>query len=221
MYFRRPLFLLSFAGALIVAYSGTGLIVLAVIIPLVLLKRGRLDAVLLLGAILFVLVAFASELQLDVFVNRMDEFSNVRTSGFARFLSIFYLIDDYMLPDLGRALYGLGAGAITHMANLTYYKIHDPSWGKLVFEYGFIGAAVYFPCMAVMIFATRQHIFIKLALALQFLVLGGYLLTPIVHVLFLALVVWPFSEESNAVEIMPARMARGGERMRAAWEGRP
>jgi hypothetical protein len=216
MYFKRALFLLVFAGALIVAYSGTGLIVLALVTPLVLLKRGRLDAVLALGAMLFVLVAFASELQLSVFVNRLDEFSNVRSSGFARFLSIFYLIDDFMLPDLGRALYGLGAGAITHMANLTYYKIHDPSWGKLVFEYGFVGAAMYFPCMAAIVFSTRQHLFIKIALTIQFLVLGGYLLTPIVHVLFLALVVWPFSAENAEIEIIPARAMPNPGRMRTA-----
>ncbi len=223
LHFRRLFYIAAFAGALIVAYSGTGLIVLAVVIPLVLMKRGRLDAVLLLGALLFVLVAFASELQLQVFIDRIDEFQNVRSSGFARFLSIFYLIDDFLLPDPSAALFGMGAGSIGHMMNFVYYKVHDPSWGKLVFEYGFLGAAVYLPCMAVMVFGTSQHKFIKLALAIQFLALGGYLLTPIVHVLMLALVVWPYTEETSAIEVLPA--AEEGEisrdrllprRMRAA-----
>ncbi|HVJ55904.1 MAG TPA: hypothetical protein VM689_25810 [Aliidongia sp.] len=212
MHFRRPAYLLAFAAALIVSYSGTGLIILAVVTPIVLAKRGRLDAIFLLGAAAAVLIVFASELQLSIFVNRLDEFSNVRSSGFARFLSIFYLINDYMLPDLGSALFGLGSGAITHMANLTYYKIHDPSWGKLVFEYGFVGALVYFPCMGRIVFGTKQHAMIKLALVIQFLVLGGYLLTPIVHVLFLALVVWPFSGESvpdrSASALEPAEIER-------------
>ena len=205
LHFRRLYRLIVYAAAMAVAYSGTGLILLGLLVPLMLIRSGRFGLLLVLGALLLLVYAFADDLHLTALLDRATEFSNVRSSGFARFVSIFYLISDYQLSDIPRLLRGLGAGAITRMNDVTYYRIHDPTWGKMVFEYGVLGAAVYFPCFIRMLRpAGHGGGYLLIALLVQYFFLGGYLLTPVVHALFLALLVWPWSEGTRTGTTAPA-----------------
>jgi len=90
LYFRRVGFQLAYLAAWSVSYSGTGLMLLASpgrsfsIGP----ARWRFAFVLLAaGAILLSLGSF---IQLDIIAGRTGEFGAEDSSGFARFLSIFY-----------------------------------------------------------------------------------------------------------------------------------
>ncbi|HLY56021.1 MAG TPA: hypothetical protein VKS60_10720 [Stellaceae bacterium] len=206
--FKRWFRIGIYAAAMLVAYSGTGLILLGLLVPVMLLRAGRYGGLLVFGAALLLVRAFADDLHLTMLIDRVGEFSNIRSSGFARFVSIFFLINDFQLNDLGSFMWGLGAGSITHMNDVTYYLVHDPTWGKIVFEYGLLGAVVYFPCFIRMLHPTRRDGYVCAALLIQYLILGGYLLTPLVHALFLSLLVWPWSGQPAASRGSPSDRPR-------------
>ena len=215
LWFRRPFRYFVYAAAMVVAYSGTGVMLLALLVPIMAVRRGRFDLLMLAVAAVMLIRAFADDLHLTMFFDREGEFSNIRSSGFARFISPFYLIDDFQIGDVPHLLWGYGAGNITRMNSITYYLIHDPTWGKMIFEYGAVGALVYFPCFVRLLKPRDHNGYLVLALLVQYLVMGGYLLTPVVHALFLALLVWPWP----AADGMPRRSAP--ERFRRAVRHEP
>jgi hypothetical protein len=194
LYFGSWQRLLLYLAALSVTFSGTGLIILAVLVPVFLARQHRY---VLLSLILLAVVTgglWAPVMGLGNFVSRINEFSSTDTSGYARFISIFRIIHDDILPEADTLFFGMGAGSIKAIAAQVNYAVHDPSWGKIIFEYGLIGALSYFPFM-ICVFVTSPRIFyVKAALALQFLFLGEYILSPTVHGLILALLAWPDAE---------------------------
>lgn len=195
--FRRlPIFLFG----IIVTFSGTGLIILFLTMPFYLIYKKHY--ILFLGLTILVLTAalWTPYLGLDFLVKRATEITNTQSSGYARFISMFPFIRDYILPDPATFLFGRGAGSIPWSngdVRLVDYEIFNPTWAKIFFEYGFIGALFYFPFMAFLFLRSKKSILLKVALATQFLLLGEYALTPTVHGLILAFLVWPMREENE------------------------
>lgn len=187
-----------YAAALGVTYSGTGLVMLALIVPFILIRQRRYGwCAFLLAAVLAVL--FVPLPGLERFTDRLAEFTNSETSAYARFLSMFHLIHDAVLPQPGGLFFGLGAGSIKDTVGHYHYAVHDPSWGKIVFEYGLIGALAYFPLIVTVFAQAQRSNAIKAALALQFLFLGEYILSPTVHGLVMALLAWPTRKSQEEV----------------------
>lgn len=185
---RKPLLGL-FVLALVLSYSGTGLMVLAVALPVLVVARARIG--LLLAALLAVLVVVgvAQALDVDVFAKRAAEIANPGSSGFARFVGGFYLWDQFLWHEPLRALFGYGAGSFDRYEKLASYPVAGMALTKMVFEFGVLGALAYFGFLFYCVFATRAPMALRVAIASTFLLSGNYI--SFAHGLALTLLVWP------------------------------
>lgn len=214
---QRALRLALYGGGLLVAYSGTGLLLIALLTPYILLRRGNLH-LLLFGAGALILLAFsASALNLDTVFNRVGEFSSEDSSGFARFVSPFYLFRDFMTTPEEFFL-GHGPGSILEIMKQASYKgyvSHDPTWIKAVIEYGVVAGflLLIYTGMAMLVGpASRAFGFAMLCLLLF---MGGYLLNPVMHFLFVTLMAWP-----NARPAVNGQATRGRSPLMAGFQPR-
>jgi hypothetical protein len=188
-FFRPSWRLIVLATALALSFSGTGLVLFCAIVPLMLLTRGR-------GGILLVAVPAAVLLggilagpKIVLLLDRLQEFNSDQSSGFARFISPFFLFHDYLYPHTYTTLFGMGPGSIEGFSLKTAYLVHDPTWGKLIFEYGFLGALPFAIFVCHCFFAGARSIWLASALFINYLLLGGNLVDARLQVLILVLVV--------------------------------
>jgi hypothetical protein len=202
--FFRPSYRLFIIGlGLFVSFSGTGVVLCLVFIPLLLLRRGN-SSLLLLAAVLAVLVLiFSSSPYLSPYLDRFGEFGATHSSGFARFLSPFYLFNDFIFTSTRNTLFGLGPGAIETFFNNYYTEVHDPTWGKLFFEYGLVGTLPFALFVTCSFFADTPTKWLAGALFLNWLLMGGYLLSAPWACLILPLAIWHRSVRMRAGARLP------------------
>lgn len=198
VYFKSiPRILLLFA-AIAVTFSGTGLILLFIFLPVYLIQQKKF-LILLLG-MLAVLSAplWAPLVGLERTVDRASEFGRSNSSAYARFFSMIPTLENHAFTDDTRIAFGNGAGSILRLfhGGLIDYEVFNPSWGKMVFEYGIVGFLAYFLFMGFVLFRSGASLYVKMSLLLAFLFLGEYVLSPVVHGLILALLVWPSRQEA-------------------------
>jgi hypothetical protein len=131
------------AAGLIVSFSGSG--IFAIIAGFLLPRSiGRVPVFIVAfgGVVLILLVIDSMDIPfLNVWFGRLDEFTTPNTSGYARFVAPIEMVsrafDDGILSNwLGR-----GAGSYLRETSLlrVKYEISDPTWAKLVYEYGLVG----------------------------------------------------------------------------------
>jgi hypothetical protein len=191
MAFFRPSWRLAVLGlGLLLSYSGTGLVICAVFVPLLLVHRGHGRLVLVSLAIAFALLVFADLLYLTSMFERLNEFGSEQSSAFARFLSPFYLFNDFVFPQVQTTLFGLGPGSIEPYFRSEDYAVHDPTWGKVFFEYGLVGTIPFMVFVCHCMFAGTRSYWLSAALFFTYLLLGGNLLEPRMESLILVLVVF-------------------------------
>lgn len=189
---RRITRLLLFAAAMVVCYSGTGLLLVFVFLPWILMRRGN-ASVLAAAVVLGIVLSLASGvLDLELLTDRVDEFSSTESSGFARFVSPFFLFRDFVVNSTGSLLFGMGPGAIERIMNggSLSYVAHDPTWIKLLLEYGFFAAVMFMVFIGTALFQGTRNRTLSWAILFFLLFLGGYLLNGVVHLLFVALCAW-------------------------------
>jgi hypothetical protein len=176
-----------YAMGILVAHAGTGMLILAIVMPFVVITRRRWD-LLLIGAVGIVLVfAFGEALNLDMITNRAGEFNDPNSSGFARFVGGFYMFEEMLWPNLVRALFGYGAGSFLEYTHLFSIEVADMPMTKMIFEFGLVGAAVYFTFIASCLFSSPLPKLLSLGIGLSFLLNGMYV--PFSHGLALGLLV--------------------------------
>jgi hypothetical protein len=173
--------------ALILSFSGTGLLLFAVLVPGLLIRKGWGGILLIVIPALLVGLFLTDNLKETVWLDRVSEFQSDQSSGFARFLSPFYLFHDYVFPRLQTTLFGLGPGSIELFFNKADYLAHDPTWGKLFFEYGVVGALPFSVFVVYCFFAGARSMWLSSALFFTYLLLGGNLVDARVHAIILAL----------------------------------
>jgi len=166
--------------AVLVTYSGTGLATLFVglMFPLGLRTSMRMGG-LLLGALLVYLV-FGSMLNLTFTANRIDEFSNPGTSAYSRFVAPYYFIKANLDTFSIEFLIGHGPGSITRAAeHRALFENADPTWAKLFFEYGAIGASALIGLILFSNIRSRAPAELTAAFCFGWLVIwGGVALAP-------------------------------------------
>ena len=83
---------------------------------------------------------------------------------------------------------GRGPGTVQEQFRLFSFNAFDPTWGKVIYEYGLLGSLVYFRffCLAF----CNGHRGLRFAVGYTYLFLGGYLLNASVLMHLAALVVW-------------------------------
>jgi hypothetical protein len=138
--FRRPQYLLVMALGFLVAYSGTGLILLLIFLPLAGLRHGRAGlSALLVVMFIFGLVA-TGIIDLSAFTSRVDEFNDPGSSGFERFVSPFWNTARQLnIASLGALLVGSGPGTVKAFVDVRY-STAVVNWFKVFYEYGIIGS---------------------------------------------------------------------------------
>jgi hypothetical protein len=208
-YFNRLSHLVMYAFSMILCFSGTGVILLGIIMPIFLVMRRRFGmiAVAVLG--LISIIVFRDVFPFSVFFDRLADFSNPLASGSGRFLAPYWLVGELMLDRPDILLWGVGPGEMERITFQTDYFLQDSSWVKLWIEYGFVGLTCFGVFFLYSLFVRSPDRVLSLAFLIQFLFLGGYFLSFYVHFLYLALVVWP---QLQGVATPPERDGRQRER---------
>lgn len=185
---QRPLRIACFALALLLTYSGTGILVLLIgtCYPLGGKTLVRLGAVACVGALVFGLLG--DSLNLSFTVGRLGELSaeSSRSSGYIRYIAPGRLLGELFTSDPWSAWVGHGPGTI--FRTVREYEFHDPTWAKLLFEYGLFGFVVFLSLFAFTLRRPGVPMQIRATLFWAWLVTGGHLLSPEQNYLTLALV---------------------------------
>jgi hypothetical protein len=140
--FRRPRYLLVMALGFLVAYSGTGSVLLLLFLPLAGLRHSKAGLAALLVA-MFALGLFATGIMdLSAFTSRAGEFEDTGASGFGRFVAPFWLAAKAFETESWQALLlGSGPGAAKFV--YTWYGGSSVTWFKIFHEYGMIGSFIF------------------------------------------------------------------------------
>jgi hypothetical protein len=177
-----------FALALLASSSGTGIIVLAICLPLCLIAQRRWG-LLLAGmlALVGILVVHESFHTIRL-LSRISEFGSSHSSAFGRFVGGFYLFDELLWHDPWRALFGYGAGSFTSHAGRAHYGADEIALSKMVLEFGLVGATAYFGFLFCCLFYSPAPRVLTLAVGITYFLGGIY--TPFSHGLALSLLLW-------------------------------
>jgi hypothetical protein len=187
--FRRPRYLLLLALGLLLSYSGTGLLILLLFLPFAGLGRRAGSPVFLFAVFVGGLLA-TGIVDSSVFLSRVGEFQETRTSGFQRFISPFWLAAEHFdTSSLQAVLTGSGPGMTDAfvMRFGVLYSGMAATWIKLLYEYGLIGLFV-FVCFFLSCFkrVLCPRLLIA-AMLFYFLFLGGLLLNSSFLIMTIAL----------------------------------
>jgi hypothetical protein len=181
--------LMVYGLALIASYSGTGLIVLAICLPLCLVAQRRWG-LLVLGLLAFaVIISVQLNFHANTVLSRVSEFDSDQSSGYMRFVGGFRLFDRFLWQDPWRALFGFGAGSfISYTSRVHEYAAAEMALFKIVFEFGLVGAVAYFGFLFSCLYYTSAPRLLVLAVGITFFLNGIYV--PFAHGLALSLLLW-------------------------------
>jgi hypothetical protein len=175
--FRRPRYLFVMVLGFLVAYSGTGLMLLLLFLPLAGLGDARAGLSVLL-VVMFALGLFATGIiDHSVFLGRVGEFEATRASGFQRFVSPFWLVAKHFdTASLQALLVGYGPGTAKTFSD-TWFGGSPATWFKMLYEYGIIGSFIYVCFVASCLRRSRCPGVVVAALIFTGIFLTGYLTT--------------------------------------------
>jgi hypothetical protein len=140
LFFRRWLYLVVFGLALVLTLSGTGTLVLATFVLTVACRLGWKGVALAAVCILLAMVIAGGVMLIvpvvaDIAIGRLNEFTTIGSSGFVRFVTPFWLINDVMREYPSAAFFGIGAGTSERITLPYHYAVNTPV--KIAVEYGF------------------------------------------------------------------------------------
>jgi hypothetical protein len=198
----RVMRLLVITAGLVSSYSGTGLTMLALFIPVYFLHHGHFRVFCFAAIASLMLIVFGDAISIDAFTRRLSEFSDVQSSGWARFLSMFTVLQEVVLANGVTFFIGRGPGTVQEQFQQFSFYAFDPTWGKVIYEYGLIGSFAYFSFFYRAFCKGPKGL--RFAVGYTYLFLGGYLLNASVLMQVAALVVWVGSvasaEEDGVLE---------------------
>jgi hypothetical protein len=183
--FGRLRYLILYGFGLLLSYSGTGLTILLLCLPLTGIVNRRAQIPALLAAILILALLMTDIIDASAFTSRIGEFEDVNSSGFGRFISSFWMaaqhLDAASAPVLVR---GNGPATMKEFVPDRYYLTTGATWFKVLYEYGLIGAFL-FPCFLCACFrGSRCPKVVIAALTYYYIFTGdGLLSTPILTIM--------------------------------------
>lgn len=182
--------------ALIVSYSGTGLIVLAICLPLCLVAQRRWGLLVFGLLVLAVLIPLQLHFNANRLLARIGEFDSNQSSAYMRFVGGFRLFDKFLWEDLWRTLFGYGAGSfVSYSSRVHYYAAAEMALFKIVFEFGLVGAVAYFGFLFSCLYYSSAPRLVILAVGITFFLNGIYV--PFAHGLALSLLLWNSVAEAS------------------------
>jgi hypothetical protein len=148
---RDPRYLIPLGLGLLTAYSGTGIVLFLIfgVLPLMgaLWKNKHVRALMPIGLLMLpvVLMLFWTKLDLGLFVERLNEFSDPRTSAYARFVNSQNMLRIFSGGDALTFLFGSGPGS-SEVFGAQMHSVGEATtstWIKLLLEYGAFGFVVF------------------------------------------------------------------------------
>jgi hypothetical protein len=176
--FRRPRYLITLTLGFLLAYSGTGSFILLLSLPLAALVNRRAQLPIMLVTLFAVGLLATGIISLSVFTARTSEFQDAHSSGFMRYVSTFWMAEDYF-PTASplQLLLGNGPGGqgfVPRLGELAY-NASGSTWFNLIYSYGLIGAFVFTCFLASCFRRSRCPKPLIVALIYTYLVTGGSL----------------------------------------------
>ncbi|HEX5658204.1 MAG TPA: hypothetical protein VFX59_13460 [Polyangiales bacterium] len=182
-FFKRNLFLVVFLPALLLTGSGTGMLMLIFVAPMV--ARKLPPKLLIAGAVVAVIggsVAGSMGL-LDKYAERLAEVNQEGTSGYYRFTLPFQqLVEALSTPE--RAFFGTGAGSTVEREDIATVTL---AINKLVTEYGSLTAIAFFVLYFHALFERAPSRMLAIVLAVYYNLCGAGLSVPIYAITYIVL----------------------------------
>ena len=197
------------ALAMALSYSGTGILIAAAGLLLPTNTHALRRTLALLAALLVFWLLFRGLLNLDVFLDRATEFDKPNTSGYARFVAPMDVVQHGFASSWWAPYIGNGPGTIQPaiIRYTTTYAIHDPTWAKLLFEYGILGFSVMVGFAVAMVRRSAAPVELKIAVFYTWFAAGGMLLNPDVLALLFGLSALWRAPSLAPVQAAPRRFA--------------
>jgi len=150
------------AAGLICSLSGSGL--LAITAGLLMprsLVRIPLFFVYLVGLILALYLLYSLDIPgLGLWFDRLSEFQTPNTSAYARFVAPMEMIGHSF--DVGPLTTWFGNGAGSYLRDVKLYRmnyeVNDPTWAKLIYEYGLLGFGLIFAILLQRLYSSRLRV---------------------------------------------------------------
>jgi hypothetical protein len=193
-YLRRYVRIAIICLGLLLSYSGSGLILIAMGLLIPTSASGLQRAIYFLICAVAALVILSGVLDLSNFTGRISEFWTPNTSGYARFVAPFDFLRYGFDSGFWRTLVGHGPGTIQPAIDRyrTTFAIHDPTWAKLIFEYGIGGFIIAVSFAVQFLFRSTVPTELKIALLYAWLAAGGLLLSgDFAAIMFGLVALWP------------------------------
>lgn len=173
--FRRMTHIAVYAVSLLATFSGTGMTLVLLCLPaMVAYLRPKLIAVALALAPITVVTALGIGL-IDNAVQRTQEFDREGSSGNQRFIGQVEAVRSAFEADPRDVIFGIGAGQILQNGKVVWNPIT-----KVTVEYGIFVCAIYLAMIAQALFGKRKPFIVSYALLMQFLLLNGGFLVPVI-----------------------------------------
>lgn len=187
----------TFGFAMLLTYSGTGLATLfiALLFPLGLKTAIRMGLVGFAGILIFFFLG--QTLHLGFTAGRVNEFNTPGTSAYARFVAPLEFVQRNVGTSFVSTVMGHGPGSVTRGAGVgAWYENANPTWAKLLIEYGITGFATFVGLMFYSLWRSRAPVELVAPLFLGWLIIwGGIFLGPemtgLIYVLAAALPALP------------------------------
>jgi hypothetical protein len=183
--FRRPKYLILLALGLMLSYSGTGMMILLVALPLTGLVQTRAQLPALLVAFFALTLLGTGIIDTSVFTSRIGELEDVHASGFQRFISPFWMVAEHFNnASLQALIRGNGPATMKEFVPLANYSSFGGTWFKVLYEYGLIGFFVFTCFLATCFRGSRCPKPVIAALIYYYLFTGDALLsTPLLTIM--------------------------------------
>jgi len=184
--YKRPPRVACLGLALLLTYSGTGILALliATLHPFGVKTLLRLSVIACAFGLIFFL--FGDALNLSFTLGRIGEFNSESSSGYIRYVAPLRLVSETLGSSAATIWLGHGPGTIMRTARS--YEFHDPTWAKLLFEYGLLGFAAFVSLLLVTLRRRSLPLQVRAALFWGWLIMGGHLLSPEQNFLTLVLI---------------------------------
>jgi hypothetical protein len=173
---RRLWRIALFGLALLLSYSGTGLLALALGLLFPLGRRTVVVALLAVAGGALLLGVLGDTLNLQFTLDRVSEFGSQRSSAYARYVAPVVRMAEEIDAQPWSALLGQGPGTIQR--NVRNLASFDPTWAKLLYEYGLLGLLAMVALVGYCLTRIAAPTSIRVVLFAGWLVMGGYLLSP-------------------------------------------
>jgi hypothetical protein len=127
----------------------------------------------------------------DYFLDRVGEFSDPRSSAYARYTSSLNVFNEDVMRSFGTFFFGYGPGGFEPLTRNSSFAEHCTGWIKLFVELGFLGILSFSVFFLVCVHSATRSWYISIAMLFHYIVLDSTVLSPQMTFLAFAMFVLP------------------------------